>query len=190
MRAQGFSLIELGVVLAVASVLAAALLPDAIEEAKLRVTRKSAEDMARIQEAAQWFFLHSSVAKGDERWPGETVSDRCPSKPATEPLDELVASGYMVDPPKNELNAPGDDTRSGDRWSPWREKYVVDFKMMPGRTDSFVHCYLRVGTRVPSEMGEALIRFLPNAACNFTAPAKDGRIWCSTSVRRPGFELP
>jgi prepilin-type N-terminal cleavage/methylation domain-containing protein len=188
----GFTLIELSIALTVVAVLAAAILPDAIEQAKLRVARKAAEDVVRIQEAAQWFFVQSSVAKGDDRWPGEQVASRCPATPASDPFDELVTAGYLVDPPVNELNAPGGNTKSGDRWNPWQERYVIDFRMRPlGGADPFVDCYLRVGTRVPEEMAQAFIRFLPNATCHFDAPpTEDRRIWCSSSVRRPGFELP
>lgn len=156
--ARGFTLIELGVVLAVTAILAAAIVPDYIEGSRNKMVQKAATDVALIHDAARWFFaqsFRSTQADYRGRWPGQKTEGACENNTPRNNLVEMVPLHYLTNLPRNPWGrtyeaqvvaaAPDNPTIYGGR--PWG-------------------CSFEVGTDVPKEVTSAFKAFLPNARCN------------------------
>lgn len=182
-RARGFTLIELGVVLAVSAILAAAILPDFIESARSKMAEKAAEDVAVIHDAARWFFIqsgNSGMASMRYKWPGETNPNTCANSPGSNPaLTELKTAGYLTTFPVN----------------PWNQPYDVELKTPSGASTGGVPfgCSFSVTTNVPTPLKDAFKSFLPQGQCGTanckagTAPTGYSR--CCAFVPKPGTGL-
>ncbi|HEY3451477.1 MAG TPA: prepilin-type N-terminal cleavage/methylation domain-containing protein [Myxococcales bacterium] len=173
---RGFTLIELGVVLAVTAILAAAILPDFIESARSRMAEKAAQDVAVIHDAARWFFIQTAnvgggVSGGKFRWPGEHNAGACDndSTPVNAGMAQMQQMGFVTTNPMN----------------PWGQDYDVEVKTPPGMgplsTGMSPGCSFSVTTNVPDEVRDAFTSFLPFARCNDST-------WCKAP--RPGSSVP
>jgi prepilin-type N-terminal cleavage/methylation domain-containing protein len=179
-RAGGFSLIELGVVIAVGGILAAAILPDVIEAARTRMAEKAAQDVAHIHDASKWFFEESGAASvANARWPGEVNASNVPTPGqcrtgtgAQTPNQTLITAGYLG---------------AAAFTNPWGQAYTAT--LVAGAAVPTNVCRLRVTTNVPTAVRNALIAFLPDAACSGcggTPPTGFSR--CCSTVPKPGSE--
>lgn len=74
---NGFTLIELAIVLCVAAMLAGTLMPSFVKSVHIEAARKTASEMALLKEAAQQYFSNNAV------WPDD--------------LEKLRSSGYIDD---------------------------------------------------------------------------------------------
>jgi prepilin-type N-terminal cleavage/methylation domain-containing protein len=178
---RGFTLVELAIVLSVAAVLTAVIVPDMIEAARARMASRAAEDMARIQDAAKWFFLHSDPVKGQELWPGEVATGTCNGTPA-QVQAALINAGYIS---------------NADLVNPWGQRYEIDLVFDTDPTQ----CFLRVGTPVPYDAQFIMLEYSPNTGRAFEDPPKGvgtaattgsaaaaGFYWGSTAIPKPGTE--
>lgn len=185
---RGFTLIEMAVVVAIVAVLAAAFIPDLVEAARTRMAEKAAEDVGRIQSAAQWYFAESvNLGSPDEgRWPGEGTSPlsasngnrTCVARGAPQsPQDQLVADGYL------QLSA---------FTNPWNTPYFV--RLTPGAAVPTEVCGLSVSTALPTVIANSFRSFLPQApACVpnndcVTAGMAPGTSCCTSTIPKPGAE--
>lgn len=137
-RPTGFSLIELAIVLGVASVLAAAFVPSFVESARTRMAEKAAQDVATLQDAAKWFYLQN------KRWPSENTTTPACDRLADANAEQTDLREHLL--PNAFLN-------------PWGQRYTFDIR--PGTGG----CALRVTTQVPQAVGSAFAAFLPSATC-------------------------
>ena len=178
MRAQkrptrGFTLLELGVVLAVAAILGAAVLPDVIESARGRMAEKAANGVTMIQDAAKWFFVESSPAAdpGSARWPGErdaadgAAPNTCAERGSAskKAKNDLQDNGYL--PASAFANPFGG---------------VYDLSLVPG-TPSAV-CALKICANFPNaQVANAFKSLLPVATCPSSTR-------CCSQIPKPGAE--
>jgi hypothetical protein len=179
---SGFTLIELAVLLSVAAVAAALMVPDIINAARMSLARKTAEDMARLHDGAKWFYLHSTPKKGGEKWPGEANPGAC-TPGINVPVNDLRAAGYLPPLPAQLLN-------------PWGERYEIDLVVDMDRGE----CFFRVGTKLPrsivtmiEDMSPYTGRAIEDIDDDPDTTRKedetvDGYTWFSSATPRPGTE--
>jgi type II secretory pathway pseudopilin PulG len=175
---RGFTLLELALFFSIAAIAAAIILPDVIQSSRVDMARKAAEDMARLQDAAKWYFVHSSSTKGQEVWPGEAGPNECTGG-VDRPVPDLQTAGYLPPPPERMLN-------------PWGERYELDLVVEDDSGDRDEDCFFRVGTKVPRSVVGTILEMSPYSgravedADEEMTP--DGYTWVSTSIRKPGLE--
>ncbi|MHB8872380.1 MAG: prepilin-type N-terminal cleavage/methylation domain-containing protein [Myxococcaceae bacterium] len=159
---RGFTLLELGIVIGVAAILAAAIVPDVIETMRNKMAEKAAADVAIIHDTARLYFLQYTPTTGPGpggpgRWPGENAVGQC-NVPAFQPgsaKNQLAAGGYI---------------KAIDEWpkNPWGNPYTM--AVYAPNTLPLVGappaCLFGVVTDLPHAVSEAFISFLPQAACN------------------------
>lgn len=190
LRANGFTLIELAVVVAIIAILSAAFVPDLIEASRTRMAQKAAEDVAQIHSAGQWYFTESVSAGAPDtaRWPGEGVSPggasdgnrtcvaRTGVAPKT-PQEQLVAAGYL---------------QGVAFTNPWGNPYLVTLNTSVATPTPV--CGLRVSTALPTAVANAFTSFLPNAACTASSDCAGGTptdtSCCTSTIPKPGGEAP
>ncbi|MBM4380031.1 MAG: prepilin-type N-terminal cleavage/methylation domain-containing protein [Deltaproteobacteria bacterium] len=124
---RGFTLMELGVVIAITAILSAAFLPDFLEAARTRMTERAVEDVALIHDAATFFY----VKQLDPVWPAQAGAS---CSPAADPLQTLFAGGYYG------RSAPT---------NPWARPYVASLEQLPGTVDG---CLFKVSTLIPDQL--------------------------------------
>ncbi|MGC4120209.1 MAG: type II secretion system protein [Myxococcales bacterium] len=173
--ARGFTLIELGAVLAVTAILAAAIVPDFIESARNKMAQKAATDIATIHDAARWFYAQSYQADptrfgGDlGRWPGQTEHSTCQDRsPPNEGIKELFTTHYLPTFPLN----------------PWGKPYearVFDSGHPIYNGTARWGCSFEVGTDVPRQVTNTFLAFLPSGDCNTGQPTPP----CFTTTPQP-----
>jgi prepilin-type N-terminal cleavage/methylation domain-containing protein len=180
-RRRGFTLMELGVVLAVSAILAAAIIPDFVEAARTRMAERTAEDVALIHDAARWYFVQTAAAPGTppDTWPGQPSSGTCALSPGTDPLSVLVSAGYLAVRPVN----------------PWKQDYVLTLRA--STLAGSKGCLLQVTTDVPTQVAHAFSHVMPQGGCNGdsgnpnlcgagTTAVPGGFTRCCTFLPRPG----
>ena len=187
----GFTLLELGIVLGVAAILAAAIAPDFIESMRNKMAEKAAVDVAMVHDAARWFFLESGRAGGDYRWPGENGVNQCRTNfTNARAISDFLMNGYLAGGgPANPYTPPKDFLMN-----PWGEGYEFDlYEPPPTGTGMRPGCLFGIVTTVPIAVSEALISFLPQAACGTACPGAAavpaGMTRCCSYVPKPGFEV-
>jgi len=126
-RARGFTLMELGVVIAITAILSAAFLPDFLEAARSRMAERSVEDVSLIHDAASWFYVNQP----SPAWPAQAGAS-CSA--AADPLQALFTGGYYG------RNAPT---------NPWARAYVASLELMPGTVDG---CLFKLSTLIPDQL--------------------------------------
>jgi prepilin-type N-terminal cleavage/methylation domain-containing protein len=179
-QARGFTLIELGIVIAASAILTAALLPDFIASAQNKMAEKSANDIANILSAADWYYADQAATGGTGYWPGQSQTGGSCTLASTSGQSQLVSGGYVP--------------QTGAFSNPWGALYDIDLVAGTGSSA----CSLRVTTSVPTGLGAAMSGFLFQASCTGcpAAPAGDPAAGfsssayqrCCTIVPPPGAE--
>jgi prepilin-type N-terminal cleavage/methylation domain-containing protein len=161
--ARGFTLVELGVVLAVVAIIAGIVVPGYLEISRNRLADRVVEDVKTITKAARLFFLNS--ARDDvyaARWPGMTTG--CAVVPGDSPIAELQRTGYL----RNDIALA----------DPWGNPYISSV------TAPANGCRLQITTAnnsIPTALQPILQARLAQITCT-TAPGT-----CTVSAPRPGF---
>ena len=157
-KPRGFTLIQLGVVLACAAVLAAVVMPDFIETQRNKMAVKSAEEVAVLFDAARWFYLTPPPGRASG-WPGQHDPTNCTL--ANYNFDMVKARFELYDGGYYATN-PTDTTASYS--NPWTRQY--EFDILPSTLlggDNV--CLFRISTNVPVGVAKAFIANLPQAGC-------------------------
>lgn len=195
-RPCGFTLLELGIVLGVSAILAAAIAPDFIESMRNKMAEKAAADVALVHDAARWFYLESGRSAGDYRWPGENGINECTTnfQPDKARFDLLI-NGYLAGGgPADPLNTPPSFMRN-----PWGQGYDMVLAQPPPVGTMQLGCLFGIATNMPEAVADGFIAFLPQAACNTPGgspcPANPavavpaGMRRCCSFVPKPGVEM-
>ena len=75
---RAFTLVELAIVLAVISIVAAYITPDFIELARTGMAERAAADLLHLQDGARWFYHESPGASGDPGRPYQAAASLGP----------------------------------------------------------------------------------------------------------------
>lgn len=182
--ARGFTLIELGVALAVAAVLAAAVLPDMVESSRNVQAQRTALDISYIHDAARWYRSQtnayaSAAGTGQDTWPGQSSSGAagtCPPVDSSTAFDNLKQNGFLI---------------QGLQRNPWGKDYVASGVMDPANPKG---CMFMVSTEVPNSVALTFTGMLPLSWCNDVSkcgpPATTpGYSKCCSAAVRPGMLL-
>jgi prepilin-type N-terminal cleavage/methylation domain-containing protein len=188
---RGFTLIELGIVIGVTAILAAAIVPDIIETMRNRMAEKSAVDVTALHDSARLFFAQNTARP--RRWPGETASGQCSVGWAFANFKvDMISGGYLATG-----GAPNDpfNTISGNfLLNPWGHAYDVGVYAPPGAATPA--CLFSVSTFVPTSVENAFTAFLPQATCGAGCPRATsganppaGFSRCCSFAAKPGAAL-
>jgi type II secretory pathway pseudopilin PulG len=184
-RLGGYTLLELAIVIGVAAILAATIVPDAIESMKTRMAEKAAADVMQLHDAARLYYAQHKEAgptPRELRWPGENASGSCAVN-----FDEgrfkfeMINNGYLA--------AAGGPTNPGLDFmmNPWQRPYEVS--VYSPATTPFPACLFGVTTTIPAELQTAFTAALPQAGCGPACPpgpAPAGFVRCCSFVSKPG----
>jgi prepilin-type N-terminal cleavage/methylation domain-containing protein len=157
-RGNGFSLIELAIVLAVISVLVGMVAVDFVAVSRQQLAERVVRDLTELNDAAVWFYVESAPADrpDDARWPGFTNGCAATGTPA---FTDMVNEGYI------DQGVPRD---------PWGNAYTATVQ-------AGAACNLVIGTAagsVPATLQEFIRSRLAQGTCNAGA--------CSVTIPRPG----
>ncbi len=186
---RGFTLLELGIVIGVAAILAGAIVPDIIETMRNRMAEKAAGDVALIHDAARLFYVQN--ANNPNRWPGENASGYCSTGYTKGKfLLDVLSGGYLTSGagPANPM-AQGSPTFMQN---PWAQAYEVSVYAPAGAVAPA--CLFGVSTSVPLTISEAFISYLPQSSCGAGCPPSAtalpaGYVRCCSFVPKPGANL-
>lgn len=156
----GFTLLELGIVIGVAAILAAAIVPDLIETMRNRMAEKAAADVAVIHDAARLFYIQDTVTRGT--WPGENSVGYCNNAYSEgKAIFLLLNGGYLTGG-----GGPNTPQVIGANFlkNPWGQSY--DLSLYAPVTTSSPACLFGVSTNLPTVVADGFTSFLPMAACN------------------------
>lgn len=188
--AAGFTLLEMGIVIGVAAILAAAVLPDFVEASRNKMAEKAANEVLALQDAARWFYLESgrpgfAVGTPGPRWPGEQNANQCRQFFDTPRAQlELFQAGFV--------NAPPGQT---DVYTnPWRQRYQIDLWQNPASLVNPPPCLLIISTALPEPIADTFASLLPQGtcrpgACPPTVTVPIGYKACCTIIGKPGVEI-
>jgi len=196
-RNRGFTLLELGIVIGVAAILTAAIVPDLIETMRNRMAEKAAADVAVIHDAARLFYIQNTFL-GPGRWPGENSVGQCKDSfdGIGKAKQELLMGGYLTGGggPANPLL-----TAENFMTNPWGKP--LEMTVYAPTASTSPACLFGVATDVPEVISRAFISFLPQAACNAAggggpcppttgggAPTA-GFVRCCSYVPKPGATI-
>ena len=183
---RGFTLIELGIVIGVSAILAAAIVPDIIETMRNRMAEKSAADVTALHDSARLFFAQNTVRA--RRWPGESSAGQCNVGWAFANFKvDMIGGGYLATG-----GAPSDpfNNISGNfLLNPWRYSYDVGVFAPPGAATPA--CLFAVSTFVPRSVENAFTAHLPQATCGAGCPNPSGAVpvgfsRCCSFAAKPG----
>jgi prepilin-type N-terminal cleavage/methylation domain-containing protein len=164
-RAQGFTLLEIGIVLAIGAILTTMLAPSVVEALRTTSAERTAEAMWRIQEAGLWGYVDSAPIMDEAHWPGQVDCEN-------ENITAQLANQYL---------------EQQFLTNPWGRPYVVTLVTGDG---SERRCLMRIWTEIPDEVHEMVYERLRAPKCGSTAPVgsslKEGFVWCMTDVPPPG----
>lgn len=187
---RGFTLLELGIVIGISAILAAAIVPDLIETMRNRMAEKTAADVALLHDAARLYFTQNN------RWPGETSAGECSRNWTIGTATfQLVNDGYLT---------TGGGPNNPHQYNPdflvnaWGHTYDMSL-YVPVTATTGPACLFGISTNVPTGVAEGFRAFLPMALCNAVgaatpcplrqdAPAlpPPGFTRCCTYVPKPG----
>lgn len=187
---RGFTLLELGVVIGIITVLSAAVLPSVLEAARTRMASRAAEEVQLIQEAARWYYLNPAAFK-DPTWPGQLAGTCTQTK---DPLQELIDSGAVA----RSAPDPANPAAAATLRNPWNQPYLTRLatSMAGGTADG---CMLQVSNWVQTNVAPAFADSVQGSCndgadtpCGATPPAPQGEFrWCCAFTARPaGMSTP
>jgi type II secretory pathway pseudopilin PulG len=169
--------VELGVVLSVAAILAAMIVPDYLESSRVKMAGRAAEDVVRIQDAARWYRVEHTAGPAEFYWPGQRNGatprpDTCVNAASGDITADLVTASYLP---------ASDSGMSLGFKNPWGEPYTLNLiNDVPSGS-----CLFRVSTLLPASMATAFKSFMPGAEC--FAPSGGKRV-CYSQIPEPGRE--
>lgn len=174
---RGFTLVELAVALAVASITLAVIAPDFIATRRLSLAERSAAEATRIIEAAQWYYRDSNPGGSalDRVWPGQNAVGVDAGVDDDAVLDCLRGVGASC------ARRLLPDTMLTNAWGHAYAARVV--------SDALI-----VQSFVPVEVAGVVEASLPGGVCGERgafcgfAPAPTGFIACCAVSPRPGRE--
>lgn len=185
---RGFTLLELGIVIGVAAILAAAIVPDIIETMRNRMAEKAAGDVALVHDAARLFYVQNT--NFPNRWPGENASGFCATNFSRGKfLNDMLGGGYLTGggSPVNPLAVGLEFLQN-----PWGQAYEVSVYAPSAVANPA--CLFGVSTSVPGTVSNAFIAYLPQASCGLGCPPPAaalpaGFVRCCSFVPKPGANL-
>ncbi|MCA2977181.1 MAG: type II secretion system protein, partial [Myxococcaceae bacterium] len=184
-RRRGYTLLELAIVIGVAAILAATIVPDAIESMKTRMAEKAAADVMQVHDAARLFFVQNTDRP--ERWPGEDFKGKCAVNFDDGRFrNEMVREGYLATSTGDPAN-PGLDFMV----NPWERPYEVSV-YAPATAVTTPACLFGVTTAIPAELQTAFTAALPQSGCGPACPpgpSPAGYVRCCSFVSKPGAGL-
>mgnify|MGYP000864364537 CR=1 FL=1 len=179
-RRSGFTLLQLGIVLAVGAILAAAVMPEVIETEREKMIQRILLDVTVHADAARAFH------KQNGGWPGEAQWG-CNPVPVSEQIHatykNVVANqGYVPFDPLGEASIYA---------NPWDHRYLIDIIQRQPLAPAPAVCLLRISTLVPTGLQQAFLSLVPQGrcggACGAVAPAADF-VTCCAHVAPPGLD--
>ena len=179
---RGFTLLELGLVIGIISVLSAALLPSVLEAARTRMATRAAEEVRLIQEAARFYYLNPTNAAQGSVWPGQTNNTVCAQ--TKEPIQELFDRGAL----QRSAPDPANPAAAPMMRNPWNQPYVTRLvsPLAGGTVDG---CMVQVSTWVQRNVSAAFADAVQGACdntCGVAPPAPPGEFdWCCVFTERP-----
>ena len=188
---RGFTLLELGIVIGVAAILAAAIVPDLIETMRNRMAEKAAADVALLHDAARLFYVQNQVRPG--RWPGENFAADCSVNfEYGRAINDLVNGGYIATGSGAAAPMVGvaDPKFNKNPWGQFYEMVVY----APNVLGNAPACLFGIATNVPQTISQGFTALLPMSSCNAcpntaipgaTAPPS-GFVRCCSYVPKPG----
>jgi type IV pilus assembly protein PilE len=184
---RGFTLVELGVALAVAAILAAVVLPDLVEASRDEQAERTALDISYLHDAARWYrsqtngITDSSLGIGADTWPGQSSGGATGCSPidSSTAFQNLKANGFLVE---------------GQPVNPWGKDYTArELNHVGTAGNPSMGCMFMVSTEVPTPVADKLRGMLPQAICNDPVcgpPALTaGYSRCCSGAVRPGMLL-
>jgi prepilin-type N-terminal cleavage/methylation domain-containing protein len=179
---RGFTLLELGIVIAVLAIVSSFFVPDFMEAARTTMAAKAADEVVQIQDAARWYFSETVRYTGvgapqdprTARWPGQAVAGTCV---AVNAIGDMTAQGFLKLDPAS-INPAGQPINA------WGNPYLVD--VLPGPTGpADPHCHFRVRTQLPQPLAQAYTGMVPGASCVVVG---GGLVECTSVIPKPGAE--
>lgn len=190
---------ELAIVLAVVSILAAVVVPDFIEIARNDLAQQAAREIALIQDTARWYYSNSGAWEGDGqfrpgnmRWPGDlsavpdheedgiTATENCLTGLGLPASGSLVINCHIAYLPPSALE------------NPWGQPYQITLdREMEG---------MIIATHVPQSVAGVLRSFVQGGECESgfnggtppdhcgPLPGPAGYVTCCSTIPRPGRE--
>jgi prepilin-type N-terminal cleavage/methylation domain-containing protein len=176
---RGFTLLEMGIVLAVAAILAAVVLPDFIETQRNKMAERAAEGLGVVFDAARWFRLQEPGGI----WPGEDSPGSNPESctiggPTPTPGAGNFKNALSSDVGRGYVASGWNDPTSTLYANPWGESLDPDL----WRANPTSLCMLRINTSVPKVVENAFIAYVPQGKCNDITPTA-----CDSIVPRTGY---
>jgi type II secretory pathway pseudopilin PulG len=188
LRPGGFTLIELGIVIGVTAILAAAIVPDVIETMRNRMAEKAAADVTAIHDSARLFFAQNTVRP--RRWPGEVSAGQCNTGWTFDAFkNDMIGGGYLATGggPTN----PFASISPNFMMNPWSQVYEVSL-YAPVASPTTPSCLFGVSTVLPAAVADAFIANLPQATCGAGCPGDPppaGMSRCCSFVPKPGVSV-
>lgn len=193
---RGFTLLELGIVIGVSAIMAAAIVPDLIETMRNRMAEKAAADVAVIHDAARLFYVQDRVI--GFTWPGENAVGYCNNAYSEgKAILQLLGGGYLSSGggPNTPYAGMGSPTFMRN---PWGQPY--ELSLYAPVTTTSPACLFGVSTNVPTAVSDGFKSFLPMADCNPAGTASPcplgigglppaGFTRCCSYVPKPGASI-
>lgn len=182
---EGFTLLELGVLMGVAAILAAAIVPDLVEGMRNRAAEKAARDVMLLHDAARLFYIQDRSNGFSNRWPGETTPGSCMQGFSEGQGQYLLMQGSYVMTPANAFLS-----------NPWGRPYDITTYLPNAANWNFgAACLFGVVTDVPTSVSNAFISSLPMASCSpgvcppATAAVPANFSHCCSFIFKPGAQM-
>ena len=191
-RRPGFTIIELGIVLAAMSVLAVVVVPDFIEIARDQLAQQAADHISNIVGFAQKYYHAEAISNSDPsmaRWPGEAPGPLPGDPPRCLPASRTP----LQDLQRTKLLEPGPPR------NPWGHPVFLYLQDMSAGNVAGMDCRFVVTTDVPIKVPGVVKTYLAGARCNggggtppcrvsTQMPVPSGFNRCCFAAQRPGIE--
>lgn len=206
-KTVGFTLVELAIVLAVVSILAAVVVPDFIEVARNDLAEQSAREVGLILDTAKWYYSNSATwndqgdfRPGAMRWPGDRVyppdyneNGANAAEDCLRGLGTALGAGNLPDGTTVRINCDIAYLPASALVNPWDQPYEINLvPQMQG---------INVATNVPRSVAGVLRSFVPGGECEAgfnggtapqycfpLTPRPAGYATCCSTIPRPGRE--
>jgi prepilin-type N-terminal cleavage/methylation domain-containing protein len=176
---NGFTLIELSVLLAVIALGVAYIAPDFMEKARGDLAIRTAKEMSMIADASKWYYMNQGgdpANRDDMHWPGELAGANC--------IPNGTAQNALT-------GGAADYLKPADFRNPWGVPYDVTL-INAGVSEG---CRLAIATNVPTTVAGEIMTYMPMATCDGVGGAGcpggagGGFTRCCAKIVRPGQEM-